>query len=89
MGGWWESCGRMVGGRWEGEWEDGCRVCRYIFSELLAWNKRTPELHHTMNWPRQHSSGINVADHHWDSRMAGRKWGLFGRGRKDLRPGGP
>ena len=39
--------------------QDGYSVCRYIFSELLVWNKEDPRTaQYTMNWPRQHSSVV-------------------------------
>ena len=70
LGGWWEDCGRVVGrcmrvvGRWcessgkvDGGWMQS--VCRYIFSELLVWNKEYPRTaQYTTNWPRQHSSVV-------------------------------
>ena len=57
----WEGGGRVVGGWWEGGGKvDGgwmSSLWRYIFSELLVWNKEDPRTaQYTMNWSRQHSS---------------------------------
>ena len=66
VGGLWEGSGKVYegGGRWcessgkvDGGWMQS--VCRYIFSELLVWNKEDPRTaQYTMNWPRQHSSVV-------------------------------